>query len=70
MFMDFLGLEVNCFEATVKMVSRDRMKDAIVRFTHNHLRLRRILACLSVTGFRLLALWLINILRYYISTEK
>lgn len=41
-----------------------------MRNTHNHLRIRRILACLSVTGFRPLALWFINILDFVIGSQK
>ena len=61
-YLLFMGIEVNIEEATWNVVSGDRLYDVLVENTHNHLRIRRILACLSVTGFRLLALWLINII--------
>lgn len=66
MFLNFMGIQVDLNKASFKIVSMDRLKDALVRNTHNHLRLRRILASLSVTGFRILALWLINMLDYVI----
>ena len=61
-YLLFMGIEFNIEEATWNVVSWDRLYDVLVENTHNHLRIRRILACLSVTGFRLLALWLINII--------
>lgn len=61
-YLLFMGIEVNIEEATWNVVSGERLYDVLVENTHNHLRIRRILACLSVTGFRLLALWLINII--------
>lgn len=57
-----MGIKVDIEEATWNVVSGERLYDVLVENTHNHLRIRRILACLSVTGFRLLALWLINII--------
>jgi hypothetical protein len=33
----------------------ERYEHAILKSWHNHLRIRRILACLSVTGFRIYA---------------
>lgn len=61
-YLLFMGIKVDIEEATWNVVSGDRLYDVLVENTHNHLRIRRILACLSVTGFRLLALWLINII--------
>lgn len=68
--MDFIGIEVNVEEASLRVASEDRLHDALIRNTHNHLRIRRILTCLSVTGFRLLALWFINILDYVIANKE
>lgn len=61
-FFDFLGirLDLNTFE--LSMINEGRFHSAIVTHTHNHLRLMRILACLSIIGFRQTALKLIDFL--------
>ena len=61
-FLDFLGvrLDLNTFE--LSMCDGNRFRSAIVIHTHNHLRLMRILACLSIVGFRSIAIKLIAFL--------
>lgn len=68
-FLMFMGVQVHIDDAVFELVDKNRLYDVLVENTHNHLRLRRILACLSVTGFRLLALWLINIIKYMICAQ-
>lgn len=61
-FFDFLGirLDLNTFE--LSMYNEGLFRSAIVLNIHNHLRLMRILACLSIVGFRGIALKLIAFL--------
>jgi hypothetical protein len=61
-FFDFLGirLDLNTFE--LSMCDEGRFRSAIVIHTHNHLRLMRILACLSIVGFRDITLKLVAFL--------
>ena len=56
MFMDFIGIKVMNTAGCLSILSLQRMELALVHNVHNHLRIRRMLACLSVTGFRRLAL--------------
>lgn len=52
------------------MVSRNRLKAVLIQNTHNHLRLMRILACLSVVGFRIFALNLITFLGFVVFNDR
>jgi hypothetical protein len=52
------------------MISQDRLHEALIINTHNHLRIMRILACLSITGFRTIALNLIHFLDQSIQKIK
>ena len=67
-FLDFLGIELT-LEGELRKISDERMEDALLRYTHNHLRLRRFMACLSITGFRPLALEFIDFLQTIIEKE-
>jgi hypothetical protein len=69
MFTMFMGVKVDLENVEFEVINKKRMKETLIENTHNHLRLRRILACLSITGFRLLALWLINIIDNLIVTQ-
>lgn len=61
-FLDFMGLRFNPRTLDIVVCSEKRFADVIMVNYHNHLRIMRILACLSVTGFRKVALRLIEIL--------
>lgn len=51
-----------------EVVSRSRAINALKKNTHNHLRIRRILSSLSVTGFRVVALKFLEILEVVVET--
>lgn len=56
MFLDFIGVQVMNTSGDLNIQSLQRLELALVHNVHNHLRIRRMLACLSVVGFRRLAL--------------
>ena len=60
-FLDFMGLEFSLPNSLV-VISPKRLKDVILVYHHNHLRIMRILACLSVVGFRDIALEIVHFL--------
>lgn len=62
MFMDFLGIQVMNSTGDLALRSPERFELALVKNIHNHIRIRRLMACLSVVGFRRLAMKLINFL--------
>lgn len=68
-FLDFLGIELT-LEGTLVKIDDRRLTDALLIHTHNHLRLRRFMACLSITGFRPLALHFIEFLRRLIESDQ
>ena len=51
-FTDFMGLKINLDTLDFQILSQKRLKDVILVNYHNHLRIMRIFACLSVVGFR------------------
>ena len=57
-----MGLRLDLQTLKFSIISRERLKDVILVNYHNHLRIMRVLACLSVTGFRSIALSLIAVL--------
>jgi hypothetical protein len=67
LFTDFMGLQMDLDTFSFKIISINRLTDVILVNYHNHLRIMRILACLSVTGFRRIAQSLINFLDKYTS---
>lgn len=60
MFFDFMGIQLTNDFSSIYIIDSSRLKDVILVNFHNHLRIMRILACLSVTGFRSIALMLIQ----------
>lgn len=56
MFLDFLGIKVLNTSGSLEIASLQRLEMALVHNVHNHMRIRRMIACLSVVGFRRLAL--------------
>ena len=69
-FLDFMGVRLSLEDGTLTIVSLKRLNDVIVKHCHNHLRLMRIMACLSVTGFRKIALNIITLLDYITSANN
>ena len=67
-FLDFLGIQLRLSSLELNLVNKKRLMQALVINTHNHLRIMRILACLSVVGFRSIALKLIEFLESQTST--
>lgn len=67
-FFDFLGIQLHS-DYQYEIISKERLKEAIHINCHNHLRLRRVLACLSITGFRNIALSLIKFLGELVRTK-
>jgi hypothetical protein len=61
-FFDFMGIRLNLKDLSLKIINRMRLRAVILVNFHNHLRIMRILACLSVIGFRKLAINLIEFL--------
>jgi len=61
-FMDFMGIYLDLATLELILINEYRFKQVILVNYHNHLRIMRILACLSVTGFRKIALNLIQFL--------
>lgn len=61
-FFDFLGIKLRLSPLELDLVNKKRLMEALILHTHNHLRIMRILACLSVVGFRSIALKLIEFL--------
>jgi hypothetical protein len=61
-FFDFMGIRINLKDLSLKVISYPRLKAVILINFHNHLRIMRVLACLSVIGFRKIALNLIKLL--------
>ena len=57
-----MGLQLDLQTLKFNVISKKRLKDVILVNYHNHLRIMRVLACLSVTGFRPIALSLIEFL--------
>jgi hypothetical protein len=62
MYMHFLGIQVMNSAGDLALKSPERFELALVKNIHNHIRMRRMMACLSVVGFRRLAVKLINFL--------
>ncbi len=60
-YFDFAGISISK-NLKLEMISRERLKGVLIFHTHNHLRIMRILACLSVIGFRIIALNFISFL--------
>jgi hypothetical protein len=69
-FLDFLGVRLDLASLQLTVCSQQRMKAAVLVHTHNHLRLMRLLACLSVTGFRQQALAIISLLDQLTSPDQ
>jgi hypothetical protein len=59
LFLDFMGIRLKMPSLTLAICSWKRLREAILVNYHNHLRVMRVLACLSVTGFRSIALQII-----------
>jgi hypothetical protein len=68
-FFDFMGIRLNLQTLKLTICCRKRLEDVILVNFHNHLRIMRILACLSVTGFRRLALNLVDFLDVHTSSK-
>lgn len=62
LFLDFMGIRLKMPSLTLAICSWERLRDALLINYHNHLRVMRLLACLSVTGFRPIALQIIQLL--------
>lgn len=62
-----MGIRVNLQTLELEICSERRLKDVVLVNFHNHLRIMRVLACLSITGLRKLALNLIDFLDRYTS---
>ena len=61
--VDFMGLRLENLETgKLMLVSEKRLYDVLMVNRHNHLRLSRIMACLSIVGFRRYATALIQFL--------
>ena len=56
MFCDFIGIKVDIKTMQFQICCPIRAINALKKNKHNHLRIKRILASLSVTGFRPIAL--------------
>ena len=50
-FLDFMGVHLDG-QGTMSIASKDRLRSALLVNTHNHLRIRRLMACTSICGFR------------------
>lgn len=61
-FLDFWGIFFDISTFKLEIVSLERLEAVLVYRTHNLLRLKRILAFLSVNGFREVALALMHFL--------
>ena len=68
-YLDFIGVKL-LKTGEMEIISSDRLDDALLRNTHNHLRIRRVMACLSICGFRNLCLKLIQFLKQLIQSQK
>jgi hypothetical protein len=62
LFLDFMGIRLHLPSLELTVCSHERLREAILINHHNHLRIMRLLACLSVTGFRTIALAVIRLL--------
>lgn len=63
LYCNSIGIEINYSQLTFRIVSEKRVLDALRdNRGSNDLRVRRILTCLSTTGFRCYALWFLSIL--------
>lgn len=54
-YFNFIGIYLSLKDGQLYLINKERMIEAIVHNTHNHLRIMRVLACLSVIGFRKIA---------------
>lgn len=66
LFCGFIGVGIDTRTMEYQIVNVKRAVDALKVNRHNHLRIKRILACLSITGFRIIALLFIEMLEYLI----
>lgn len=57
-----MGAKINIETGELETVSEDRLYQLLEINTHNHLRLTRIISCLSIVGFRHYAIQLIKYL--------
>lgn len=70
-YADFMGARiVNLETGELALVSKERLFAVLYVNRHNHLRLTRIMACLSHTGFRRYATALIRFLHNCIDKDK
>ena len=69
-YCNFLGVKIDLVRREFMIVSKHRAISALNINMHNHLRIKRILACLSVTGFRAVALWFLSILKTLVKSIK
>lgn len=70
-YADFMGAQiVNLETGELKLSNEKRLYDVLFIHRHNHLRLTRIMACLSQTGFRCYATSLIHFLHKKINSDK
>jgi hypothetical protein len=69
--MDFMGLELTKIDkGDLKIINHKRLYDVLMVNRHNHLRLTRIIACLSMVGFRHYAVKLIHFLHDICNKDK
>jgi hypothetical protein len=66
-FFDFMGIRLNINTFSLTLCDERRLKDVILVNFHNHLRIMRIFACLSVIGFRGIAMSLLGFIDKYTS---
>lgn len=69
MFCDFMGVRLKSIHTgSLQLINEQRLKNVLIKNTHNHLRIMRILACLSTVGFRHYAHNLIQFLEHTVTT--
>lgn len=60
-FFEFLGIQLK-EDYKLELIDENRLNKALVVNTYNHLRINRIIECLSICGFRRIALNLLEFL--------